>query len=132
MSPTQMDAKAFLERLPELVNGNEALVRRGRFLTVQFLVEVGDIAYLVSVMEGRIVRVERGPFLLRSWTFALRAPLEAWQRFREPVPLPGYHDLFAMTKQGQARIEGDLQPLMSNLLYIKDILAAPRRLAQEF
>lgn len=132
MSPTQMDAKAFLERLPELVNGNEALVRRGRFLTVQFLVEVGDIAYLVSVMEGRIVRVERGPFLLRSWTFALRAPLEAWQRFWEPVPRPGYHDLFAMTKQGQARIEGDLQPLMSNLLYIKDILAAPRRLAQEF
>ena len=30
------------ERLPELVNANAALVRRGRFLTVTFLVQRGD------------------------------------------------------------------------------------------
>ena len=59
----------------------------------------------------------------------VRAPAEAWQKFWEPVPAPGYHDIFAMTKGGHARVEGNLQPLMANLRYIKDLLAAPRRRA---
>jgi hypothetical protein len=81
----------------------------------------------VRVTEGRIAAVERGPFLMRSWSFALRAAAETWERFWEPVPGPGYHDLFAMKKLGVARIEGDLAPLMANLRYVKDVLAAPRR-----
>jgi len=118
-----------VESLPELVNGDADLVRRGRFLTVSFLVEVGDTPYQVTVIEGRVWRVERGPFLLRSWRFAVRAPEEAWRRFWAPVPEPGYHDLFAMTRRGEARVEGDLQPFMANLQYLKDVLAAPRRAA---
>lgn len=115
-----------LEALPELVNGNPALVRRGRYCTTTFLVEIGETAWLVTIREGRLERLERGPFLLRSWSFAVRAPAEAWRRFWEPVPPPGYHDLFAMAKVGQARIEGDLLPLMQHLRFIKEVLAAPR------
>jgi hypothetical protein len=110
-----------------MVNGDAGLVRRGRYLTATFLVEAGDTEFLVRVVEGRIAAVERGPFLMRSWTFALRAPAEAWERFWEPTPAAGYHDLFAMKKLGVARIEGDLGPLMANLRYVKDVVAAPRR-----
>ncbi len=120
---------AVLEKLADLVNADAALVRRGRFLTTTFLVEVGDIAWLVRVVEGRIASVEKGPFLMRAWTFAVRAPAEAWRRFWEPVPPPGYHDIFAMTRIGGARVEGDLQPLMAHLRFVKDVLAAPRRRA---
>jgi hypothetical protein len=116
-----------LEALPTLVNGDAALVRRGRFLTTDFLVGVGETEYLVTVVAGRVERVERGPFLLRSWSFAVRAGADAWQRFWQPVPQPGYHDLFAMTKAGVARLEGQLEPLMANLRYVKEVLAAPRR-----
>jgi hypothetical protein len=31
-------------------------------------------------------------------------------------------------KRGEARIEGDLQPFMANLRYMKEILVTPRRL----
>jgi pimeloyl-ACP methyl ester carboxylesterase len=61
------------------------------------------------VAEGRIAAVETGPFLLRGWSFAVRAPAAAWVRFWEPVLAPGYHDLFAMKKLGVARVEGDLR-----------------------
>jgi pimeloyl-ACP methyl ester carboxylesterase len=88
---------------------------------------VGDAAWLVTVHEGRVTRVERGPFLLRAWRFAIRAPAEAWARFWAPVPPPGYHDLFAMAKLGPARIEGDLQPLLANLFYVKGLLRTLRR-----
>ena len=46
------------------------------------------------------------------------------------MPRPGYHDLFALTRFGHARIEGDLHPLMANLRYIKEVLESPRRLAR--
>jgi hypothetical protein len=101
------------DRLPEWVNADAALVRRGRYLSATFLVETGDTAWLVTVHEGRVTRVER-------------ASAEAWRRFWEPVPAPGFHDLFALTKGGHARVEGDLQPLMANLRYVKDLLALPR------
>ena len=117
---------AVLDRLPDLVNGDASLVRRGRYCSTTFLVELGDTAWLVTVHEGRVTRVERGPFLMRAWSFAVRAPAEAWTRFWEPVPAPGYHDLFAMAKGGHARIEGDLLPLMANLRFVKDVLTAPR------
>jgi hypothetical protein len=117
-----------IERLPELVNGDERLVWRGRFLTVDFLVEVGDVPYYVSIQSGRITSVERGPFYTRSWLFAVRASGEAWEKLWEPVPRPGYTDILGMMKRGEATIEGDLHPFMANLRYIKEILATPRRL----
>ena len=119
-----------MDSLPGLVNRDEALVRRGRFLTCDFLVEVGDAPYHVSVEQGRIASVTRGPEEMRPWRFAIRASEDAWREFWRPVPRPGFHDLFALTRFGRARIEGDLQPLMANLLYVKEVLETPRRLAR--
>lgn len=117
---------AVLDRLAELVNADAALVRRGRYLSTTFLVETGATAWLVTVHEGRVAKVERGPFLLRAWSFAVRASEDAWRRFWEPVPAAGWHDIFAMTKGGHMTVEGDLRPLMANLRYVKDVLAKPR------
>jgi pimeloyl-ACP methyl ester carboxylesterase len=117
---------AVFERLAELVNADERLVQRGRFLSTTFLLEAGETSWLVRVVEGRIERVERGPFLMRAWSFAIRAPAESWRRFWEAVPAPGYHDLFAMSRNGHVRIEGDLVPLMTHLRYIQDVLTSPR------
>jgi hypothetical protein len=119
-----------IERLFDLVNADAALVRRGRFLTCDFLVEVGEVPYHVSVECGRIASVTRGPALMRPWRFAIRASEEAWYQFWQPVPRSGYHDLFALTRFGHARVEGDLHPLMANLRYVKEVLEAPRRLAR--
>jgi len=120
---------AVLDDLADLVNRDASLVRRGRYLSTTFLVEMGSTAWLVTVHEGRVTRLERGPFLMRAWSFAIRASEEAWRRFWEPVPAAGWHDLFAMTKGGHATVEGDLRPLMANLRYVKDVLTKPRRSA---
>jgi hypothetical protein len=119
-----------IERLFDLVNADAALVRRGRFLTTDFLVEVGDEPFQISVQDGRIASVTRGPAAARPWRFAIRASADVWREFWQPVPRPGYHDLFALTRFGHARIEGDLLPLMANLRYVKEVLETPRRLAR--
>lgn len=120
------DVAAVLGRLPDLVNGRAPLVRRGRFYTGEFLVEADAVPVHVTVHEGRIAAVETGPFRMRAWRFAIRAEAQAWLRFWAPVPEPGYHDVIAMCRLGVARLEGDLQPLMANLRYVKEVLQAPR------
>jgi hypothetical protein len=115
-----------MEKLAALVNADERLVQRGRYVDTRFLVEVGDTAWLIAIRSGRIAAVERGPFVMPSWVFALRAPREAWERFWQPQPPPGWHDLFALLKRRALRIEGDLHPFMANLLYFKDVLASLR------
>ena len=120
-----------IERLPDLVNGDGALIRRGRYFTDVFMIEVGDVQYLVHVREGRIDKVERGPFVMRSWRFALRASADIWDRFWQKIPDPGSPDIFALLRKGEIVFDGDLQPMMANLLYVKAVIAAPRMLAGE-
>lgn len=115
-----------LEQLADQVNGDPSLVRRGRHFTGAFLVEARPRSWLVHVLRGRIERVDAGPFVMPSWRFALRADEATWQRFWQPRPAPGDHDLLALVRRGLMRFEGDLQPLMANLLYIKGVLEAPR------
>ena len=119
-----------IAKLPELVNRDAALLRRGRYLDLDVLIEIGDVPYYVSIENGRIARLDRGPLLMRSWALAFRGPEDAWRQFWQPFPPPHFHDIFALAKAGQFRIEGDVHPLMANLLYFKDLLAAPRRLAE--
>jgi hypothetical protein len=45
------------------------------------------------------------------------------------MPKAGWHDLLALTKRGEATLEGDIRPFMANLQYFKDVLALPRTTA---
>ena len=115
-----------IEALAARVNGDAALVRRGRFLTTTFLLEVGPTAWLVSIYEGRVAAVTRGPFVMPSSSLALRAPEEEWQKFWSVRPPPGSNDLMALIKRRVLKAEGDLQIFMANLRYFKEALAKLR------
>lgn len=115
-----------IEALMARVNEDEALVRRGRFLTTTFLLEIGPSAFLVSIFEGRIVAVTPGPFVMPSSSFALRAPEEEWKKFFSKRPPPGSNDLMALIKRRVLKAEGNLQIFMANLRYFKEALAKLR------
>jgi len=115
-----------MERLAQLVNADERLVWRGRFIDTTFLLEIGETAYLIKVSEGRIASVRRGPFVMPSWDFALRASRETWEQFWLPLPPPGWNDLLALVKRRALKIEGNLQPFMANLFYFKEVMASLR------
>jgi hypothetical protein len=114
-------------RLPALLSAEQDLIRRGRWLGVDCRVEVGGEPFFLSIRDGDLAALERGPRLMRSTAFTVRATDEAWTNHWKPIPDPGWHDLFALTKRGAASIEGDLRPLLQNLQYFKDLLALPRQ-----
>jgi hypothetical protein len=121
---------AFL-RLPELVNRDQWLVSRGKYLTSECLIEIGGTPFFLSIELGRVRTLERGPQLMRPWCFAIRGSACGWMKLWQPIPEPGWHDIFALTKSGQFRIEGDIAPFMANLQYFKDLLAVPRQIIGE-
>ncbi len=115
-----------LDALERRVNADHALVRRGRFLTTHFLLEIGQTAWLIAIYEGRIVSVTQGPFVMPSSSFALRASEEEWAKFWLQRPPPGSNDLMALIKRRALRAEGNLQVFMANLRYFKEALAKLR------
>jgi hypothetical protein len=116
-----------IEHLAKLVNEDPAIQRWGRHMNETFMIEVGDTQYLVTVRAGRIESVEKGPFVMRAWRFAIRAKQEHWEKFWQQPPAPGWHDLFALLRRGEVRFEGDQRVLMAYLLYLKLVLASPRK-----
>ncbi len=115
------EAAAAFEQLPLLVAADVRLAHRARHLAVECLIEIGAVPFYAAIAQGRLEALERGPLLMRPWRFAVRAPAAAWLALWQPVPAPGWHDLMALAKRGEARLEGDLHPLMANLQYFKDV-----------
>ena len=112
--------------LPALLDQAPALMASGRFLDCECLLGSKESPCHVSIRQGRIVDLTPAPVLMRSWRFSFRASSMAWAEYWRTVPRPGWHDLLALTKRGEAVLEGDLHPFMTNLQYFKDLLALPR------
>jgi hypothetical protein len=126
MNGDQAEIIAAFAGLPALLDADVALVARGCRLNVACLLGPKDHPFHVSFAAGRIVEMAPAPILMRSWCFSYRASPIAWAEFWKPVPRPGWHDLLALTKSGEAVLEGDLLPFMTHLQYFKDVLALPR------
>jgi hypothetical protein len=112
--------------IPTLLERVPALMLRGRMLDCECLLGPIDHPFHASIRGGRIVDLTPAPVLMRSWRFSYRASAVAWTEYWKPVPKPGWHDLFALTKREEATLEGDLHPFMTHLQYFKDVLALPR------
>jgi len=122
--------EARLAALPERVNGDAVLLRRGRYLNTTCQLDFGEASVLLRISDGRIAELQRSPSVMPSADFAIIGEPAVWRRFLAADPPPGDHDLFAFLKRRELRVVGDLHPLMSRLLYWKGVLAhlrdAPR------
>ena len=116
-----------LDTIAGVVNADANLVRRGRFVDTTFLIAIDEAHTLIRIQEGRVTEVTPGPFITPNYSFALRAPRAVWEKFWQPLPPLGFTDIFALVKLKLMQVEGDLHPFMSNLLYFRDVIAAPRR-----
>ena len=113
--------------IPALLDQASALVARGRLLDCDCLIGPMARPLHAAIRAGRIVELVPAPHLMRSWRFSYRATPQAWAAYWQIEPKPGWHDLLALTKRGEAVLEGDLYPFMTHLQYFKDLLALPRQ-----
>lgn len=120
-----------LDQIAALVNADAFLQRKGRFVNCVLMVESGGARYRLTIRGGKIESVETGRLIMARYDLLMRASADTWNRFWEPMPSPGYNDLFALLKKRLLDLEGDVQPFMANLFYFKGVLEMPRRLVKE-
>ena len=116
-----------LDLIPKYVNADSNLVRRGHFVDTTFMIAIDDAYSLIRVEAGRVTKITSGPFVTPDYSFCLRASRAVWEKFWQPLPPLGFTDVFALVKQKLMQLEGNLHPFMANLLYFKDVIAAPRK-----
>jgi hypothetical protein len=119
-------ATRFRQFIPDRVNADAHLVWRGRTLTADCLVQIGESVFLLRFDAGRVRECLMRLPPLSSWDFAVRGSTRAWSALWEDPPPPGWHDLFALSKRGEMSFEGNLQPFLAHLQYLKDVLSLPR------
>ena len=114
------------ERLTETAGLGSRLSRKAPVLDTRFMLSAGDEDYIVTIAQGAVISVEAGPFVMPSYSFRIVTSRDEWEKFLEEVPKPGSNDLLAMLRRKVLAFEGNLHPLMANLLYFKLILASLR------
>lgn len=115
-----------LTRLAEAWAGDANLRRRAARLSLRILVATETGAYVLPFRDGVLgdILADHGP--MHDWDIALRMSAADWEGFWAAEPAPGWHDIFALTRGGRLRLEGNHLPLMQNLQVVKDVLALPR------
>lgn len=115
-----------LTGLDSLVNADSALVHRGRWVDLTFILGVGDIDYLITIQQGKIIKIFQRRLQTKTGCFSIRAEASSWRKHWQKIPQRDYHDIFAMLAKGLIKIDGDLLPLMQNLQYFKDLISKNR------
>lgn len=102
------------------------LLRLGRMFSETVLIDLeGDEIYL-TFEKGHLVTVAPGPSRKTPWRFALRTDAQALEKFWQPCPEPGFHDIFGLVRIGRGRIDGDILCLVKNLRFFKEFMALAR------
>ena len=111
-----------IEQLKDLVNANAGLVRRGRWTNAVMLLGIGEENHWVTIREGRIESVKAEDWRVSHFDFAIKGTAEAWEKFWSDPPPPRHHDISALVRENKIRLEGDIDMLQANFLYLKLML----------
>lgn len=114
------------ERLTVTAPPGGALAAQAPGLDWELMLSADDQEWRVTIRQGAVTAVTSGPFVMPSWKTRIAASRAEWEALLAPMPAPGHHDIIALLRRGAIRFEGDLHPLMANLLYVKRLFESLR------
>lgn len=109
------------------VNADPELAMVGRWFTADFLFEARPHRFLFRIERGRLAEIVPEPRFDQSWSFALRAPLDVWRKFIQPMPPPLHNEIFAMLMRlPDFSLEGDTLKAMQNARALQRFMSLMR------
>ena len=119
---------AWMSAFQKAANSDEELALIGRWFTTSFLFEAGETRYVFQVEGGKLTQVIPEPRFDQGWSFALRAPVEHWRKFIQPLPPPLFNEIFAMSMRvPEFRLEGDTLAAMQNARALQRFMSLMRK-----
>lgn len=102
------------------------LLRLGALFSEIVLLEIDDAEFYLYFEKGILLHIQQGISRKTPWRFAFKTDSDSLDKFWQPYPQPGFHDIFGLVKMGHGRIEGDILCVVKNLRFFKEFLALGR------
>lgn len=118
--------RATLAQMQQRLHDTPHLLRLGRLFSDTVLLEVDSSEFYLTFRDGRLETIVEGPSRKTPWRFAFRTDADALAQFWQPIPKPGFHDIFGLVKIGRGRIDGDILALVKNLRFFKEFMGLAR------
>lgn len=118
--------RARLVQMQQKLHETPHLLRLGRLFSETVLLEVDGAEFYLTFRDGRLETIVEGPSRKTPWRFAFRTDADALAQFWQPIPKPGFHDIFGLVKIGRGRIDGDILTLVKNLRFFKEFMGLAR------
>jgi len=119
------------ERFREVVNADPEFKIAARYMIKDALLEVGNTKCIVKVRDGIVTQIKSEDAFADPWNFAIRASVDAWEKFLQPVPPRFYDGLFGGMVRGNFRLEGDTISAFSHFWAVTRMLDIFRELQNQ-
>ncbi len=108
-----------MDTLIERLNADDMLGRHGAYYTTHISIVGSDKSYHFDINRGRVSARKAEA---AGGGFSLVGTSEVWSKYCQDIPPPEHHELGAMLAAGHVNIEGDMQILQSNFMYVRRLL----------
>jgi len=91
----------------DVLNSDPEFKIAARYMTKDVCIEVGKTKCIVKFRDGVVTEIKFEDAFAERWDFAVRASVDAWEKFLQPIPPRFYDGLFGGMIRGNFQIEGD-------------------------
>jgi hypothetical protein len=91
----------------DIINADPEFKIAARYMTKDMCIESGNNRCIVKFRDGIVTEIKFEDAFADRWDFAVRASVDAWEKFLQPIPPRFYDGLFGGMIRGNFRIEGD-------------------------
>lgn len=128
-----LTAHSIGQKLTAMQSQHNALphvLRLGALFSEIVLLKIDDAEFYLHFEKGALVHIQQGISRKTPWRFAFITDSDALNKFWQPYPEAGFHDIFGLVKIGRGRIDGDILCVVKNLRFFKEFLALGRPLGR--
>jgi hypothetical protein len=108
-----------MDNLIAQLNSDDMLAIHGSYYTTHISILGSDQDYHFDITQGKVSAGENRP---PETGFSLVGTPEVWSRYCEDIPPTEHHELGALLGAGHISVEGDMQTMQSNFMYVRRLL----------
>ena len=103
------------KKYEELTNSDDTIGAMAKYYTCSFMFDMEKAKVIIEMHDGKVKNINTTPAPLDPYDFSLRASVQTWREFGQPMPKPMYHGIWSASFQRDLKIEGNHLVLMQNL-----------------
>ena len=112
----------------DILNDDPEFKIAASYMTEDACIEVGNTRCVIKFRDGVVTQIKSDDSSNDPRDFTVRGPVDAWEKFLQPIPPRFYDSIFGGMVRGNFRIEGDTISAFSHFWAVTRMLDIFREL----